>query len=108
MSQEKPVAKKMFFTLRARNVELRPEDFWTFPPGMPDACSCATENASGFAVGMVPWPCLLRSPMAQETVIFATVRTPEVFLNLVTSSERNGVTGTPEYKRTAVRVAKLS
>jgi formate dehydrogenase major subunit len=40
--------------------------------------------------------------------LFATFHTPEVFLNLITRSERDGITGTPEYKRTAVRIEKLS
>jgi predicted molibdopterin-dependent oxidoreductase YjgC len=40
--------------------------------------------------------------------VFATFHTPEVFLNLVTSSERDGITGTPEYKRTSVRIEKIS
>lgn len=38
----------------------------------------------------------------------ATFHTGEAFLNRVTSPRRDGRTGTPEYKVTAVRVEKLS
>jgi formate dehydrogenase major subunit len=40
-------------------------------------------------------------------VLFATFHTPEAFLNRVTSNVQDPV-GTPEYKVTAVRVAKRS
>jgi formate dehydrogenase major subunit len=36
--------------------------------------------------------------------VFATFQTREVFLNAITGPNRDGVTGTPEYKVTAVRI----
>ena len=39
--------------------------------------------------------------------LFATFHTAQVFLNHVTSPNRDGHTGTPEYKITAVAVEKL-
>lgn len=39
--------------------------------------------------------------------LFATFHSPEIFLNLITSPVRDGITGTPEYKVTAVRVQAL-
>jgi len=40
--------------------------------------------------------------------LFATFHDPAVFLNFLTSSQRDSVVGTPEYKTTAVRIEKLS
>lgn len=40
-------------------------------------------------------------------VLFASFHSPEVFTNRVTGPHRDAVTGTPEYKVTAVRVEKM-
>ena len=39
--------------------------------------------------------------------VFATFHTARAFLNQVTSPQRDAITHTPEYKLTAVRLAKL-
>jgi formate dehydrogenase major subunit len=39
-------------------------------------------------------------------IVFTSFHTPEVFINRVTGPHRDSVTGTPEYKVTAVRIER--
>jgi formate dehydrogenase major subunit len=96
-------------TSRTRNVELRPGDFLDISPR--DAERLCLRDGECARIrsryGSAALPVKI-SDGVRDGVLFATFHTPEVFLNLVTSPERDGVTGTPEYKRTAVQVERLS
>ena len=96
-------------TSRTRNVELRPRDFLNISPrdaerlGLRDG-ECARIRSR---YGSAALPVKISDEIG-EGELFATFHTPEVFLNLITSPGRDGMTGTPEYKRTAVQIQKLS
>jgi formate dehydrogenase major subunit len=96
-------------TSRTRNRDLRTGDLLDISPG--DAERIGFRDGERVQVcsryGAVALPIRI-SDDERSGELFATFHTPEVFLNLVTSSERDGITGTPEYKRTAVRIEKLS
>ena len=96
-------------TSRTRNVELRRGD--SLDISQRDAerlClrdgECARIRSRYGSVALT----IKISDGVRDGELFATFHTHEVFLNLVTSSERDGITGAPEYKRTAVQVEKLS
>jgi formate dehydrogenase major subunit len=96
-------------TSRTRNMELRPGDSLDISPR--DAERLRLREGEYTRIRSRYGAVVLRikiSDGVRDGELFATFHTPEVFLNLVTSSERDGVTGTPEYKRTAVQVEKLS
>jgi len=98
----------MFFTLRARKVQLRPEDFLDVSlrdverPLLRDRERVRLRSRYGSVA--LPFKIndgardgdLRHRPHARS------------LSNLVTTSERDDVTGTPEYKRIAVQVANLS
>jgi formate dehydrogenase major subunit len=96
-------------TSRTRNKDLRPADFLDVSPRDAERLRlCDGESVRlRSRYGSTALPVKI-SDKVRSGDLFATFHTPEVFLNLVTSSERDAVTGAPEYKRTAVRIEKLS
>lgn len=101
---------KPFFRYQTRcDVELRPGDFLDISTR--DAERLCLRDGDCARVrsryGSVALPVKI-SDGIRSGELFATFHTPEVFMNLVTSSERDGITDTSEYKRTAVQVEKLS
>jgi formate dehydrogenase major subunit len=96
-------------TSRTRNVDLRSGDFLDISSRDAERLrlrdgECAQIRSR---YGSVALPIKI-SDGVRDGQLFATFHTATVFLNLVTSSERDHVTGTPEYKRTAVWIEKLS
>ena len=96
-------------TSRTRNRDFRPEDLLDISPS--DARKLRLRDGERVQLrsryGSARLPIRI-SEVVRSGEVFATFHTPEVFLNLVTSSERDGITGTPEYKRTSVRIEKIS
>jgi formate dehydrogenase major subunit len=92
-------------TGRTRNNELRPTDYLDI--GVEDAERLGIAEGewvrivSRYGAAVLPARLTRMLPSGQ---LFATFHTSRVFLNMVTSSHRDGTTGTPEYKVTAVRI----
>jgi formate dehydrogenase major subunit len=95
-------------TGRTRNNELRPADVLDISPA--DAIALDVRNGervrvrSRYGTAVLPAQISAVVPAGQ---LFATFHTSEVFLNAVTSSHRDSVVGTPEYKVTAVQIERL-
>jgi len=96
-------------TSRTRNRDLRPGDFLDLSPRDAERLRlCDGECVRLHSrYGSATLPVKISDDL-RSGELFATFHTPEVFLNLVTSSERDAVTAAPEYKRTAVQIEKLS
>lgn len=96
-------------TSRTRNRDFRPEDLLDISPS--DARKLRLRDGERVQLrsryGSARLPVRI-SEVVRSGEVFATFHTPEAFLNLVTSAERDGITGTPEYKRTSVRIEKIS
>ena len=60
-----------------------------------------TRLTSAYGEAVLP---VRESPMVRPGEVFATFHTASAFLNAVTGPHRDGTTGTPEYKVTAVRL----
>jgi formate dehydrogenase major subunit len=94
-------------TGRTPNNALRPSDVLDISPE--DAIARGIQDGEPVRVlseyGAAVLPARL-SAMVTTGRLFATFHTAEVFLNSVTSSHRDPVTGTPEYKVTAVRLER--
>lgn len=95
-------------TARTANQELQPTDVLRIAPE--DAARERLEDDARVFVesryGRVEMP--IRIDAAQRTgELFATFHDPRVFLNRITSDVRDGIVGTPEYKRTAVRIGRV-
>ena len=96
-------------TSRTRNQELRPRDVLDIAVAdaarleIPDGGLVRVVSRYGAAVLAARI-----SPAMAAGQLFATFHTPEVFLNALTSSNRDSVVGTPEYKVTAVRIERLA
>jgi formate dehydrogenase major subunit len=96
-------------TSRTKNSELRPED--TLDISVEDATGVGVGSGERVRVRSRHGAALLpiRVNHAQKRgELFATFHDPGVFLNFLTSPQRDTVVGTPEYKLTAVRIEKLS
>jgi formate dehydrogenase major subunit len=95
-------------TMRTPNAELWPGDFLEISPE--DAARLELRNGERARLqsryGEAALPVKI-SESVRSGELFATFHTAQVFLNHVTSSNRDAVTKTPEYKLTAVRVQKL-
>lgn len=95
-------------TMRTRNAELRPSDYLDMTP----ADAVALELAEGDHVrvysryGACTLPVRITTAV-KDGELFATFHDTRVFLNNLTSSYRDGMVGTPEYKITAVRLEKV-
>jgi formate dehydrogenase major subunit len=96
-------------TSRTRNSELRLEDFLDISNRDAERLSLRDGDRAQLRsrYGCVVLPVRISNEV-RAGELFATFHTPEVFLNLITSAECDGITTTPEYKRTAVQVEKLS
>jgi formate dehydrogenase major subunit len=96
-------------TSRTPNQVLRPADLLDVSPA--DAEKYGLAQAERVAVasryGRVEVHVNI-DPALSPGQLFATFHTAEVFLNRVTSNQRDGVTNTPEFKVTAVRIEKLA
>ncbi|MDQ7842263.1 MAG: formate dehydrogenase subunit alpha [Armatimonadota bacterium] len=94
-------------TARTANSELRPSDVLDLHPedaralGLRDGERAAVRSRYGAAV----LPVRLTTAVGPG-VVFATFHTAEIFLNRVTGPHRDPQTATPEYKVTAVQIAK--
>jgi formate dehydrogenase major subunit len=95
-------------TLRTKNRELRPMDLLYVSPkdalelGVADAETVKLESR----FGAVELPVKI-NPIVRDGELFATFHNPEIFLNRITSPNRDRFVHTPEYKVTAVRISKL-
>jgi formate dehydrogenase major subunit len=95
-------------TGRTRNAELRPCDL----------LDISADDANGMGVrdreqvrivsrhGAAVLPVRISADVARGQ-LFTTFQSPELFVNAVTGANRDGVTDTPEYKVTAVRLEHL-
>jgi formate dehydrogenase major subunit len=96
-------------TGRTRNNELRPGDVLDLSPadavalGVSDGERVRVNSEYGSAV--LPARICAAIPDGQ---LFATFQSKDVVLNAVTGPNRDGTTGTPEYKVTAVRVERIA
>jgi formate dehydrogenase major subunit len=95
-------------TSRTRNVELRPKDILDISPRDAERLCLHDGECTRIRTryGSVTLPVKISNEL-REGELFATFHTPEGFLNLITSPERDGITGTPEYKRIAVQIEPL-
>lgn len=95
-------------TLRTRNVELHPSDVLDIAPAdagrlvVADGEKVRLRSAYGEAV-----LALRINEAVKPGELFATFHSEEVFLNNLTSPQRDKQTLAPEYKVTAVRIEKL-
>jgi formate dehydrogenase major subunit len=96
-------------TARTPNLVFRPTDVLDVSPadaaerGLTQAEPVAVVSKHGRAVISVNI-----DPAVAPGQLFATFHSADVFLNRLTSSERDAVTHTPEYKIAAVRIEKLA
>lgn len=96
-------------TLRTKNRELRPSDLLYVSPtdagslGIADAEIVLLESRYGSAELPVKI-----NPAVRDGELFATFHNPEIFLNHVTSPNRDRFVHTPEYKVTAARIKRIS
>ncbi|MEO8041985.1 MAG: formate dehydrogenase subunit alpha [Acidobacteriota bacterium] len=94
-------------TARTPNSELRPTDLLLMNPE--DAKTLVLNDdepvrlTSRYGEAILP---LRLSTKVRESELFATFHTPEIFLNRITSANRDGYVDAPEYKIVAVRVEK--
>jgi formate dehydrogenase major subunit len=95
-------------TGRTRNCELRPTDTLDIAPA--DALRLGIRDGALVRVtsrhGAATLPARL-TDMVQDGQLFATFHRPDVRVNALTGPHRDAVTGTPEYKVTAVRVEAI-
>jgi formate dehydrogenase major subunit len=96
-------------TNRTLNLELRPSD--TLDISSADAATSGLRDGDAVRVVSAHGETVL--PVRVTDVVppgqlFATFQTPAFAVNAVTSSLRDGKTGTPEYKVTAVRIEKMA
>jgi formate dehydrogenase major subunit len=95
-------------TLRTPNRELRPSDVLLINPSDAETLGLKTGESirltSCYGEAILP---LELSSIVKEGELFTTFHTPEIFLNRVTSSNRDRYTQAPEYKVVAVRVESL-
>jgi formate dehydrogenase major subunit len=92
-------------TGRTKNAELRPTDLLDVSPA--DALAAGIRAGDAVRVVSAYGEAILPARVT-DTVraghLFATFHTPGLQLNAVTGPNRDAVTGTPEYKVTAVRL----
>lgn len=95
-------------TLRTPNRELRPSDVLLINPLDAETLGLKTGESirvtSCYGEAILP---LELSSIVKAGELFTTFHTPEIFLNRVTSSNRDRYTQAPEYKVVAVRVESL-
>jgi formate dehydrogenase major subunit len=95
-------------TRRTRNAELLSDDLLDLHPD--DALGLGVSEGDRLEVRSRTGACVLRArltTMVQPGQPFATFHAIEAFVNRVTGQGRDGVTGTPEYKVTAVSLRKI-
>jgi formate dehydrogenase major subunit len=95
-------------TLRTANVELYPGDFLDVAPADAEKLNLTDGETVRLRSrhGEVKIPVRVNDAV-KPGELFATFHTPAVFLNQVTSPQRDHYTLTPEYKVTAVAIEKL-
>ena len=95
-------------TMRTANADLRPTD--TLDISREDAEQLVLRDGEEVRVrsrhGEAVLPARITGAV-KPGELFATFHTTHVFLNRVTGVEYDTITGTPEYKVTAVRVEKV-
>lgn len=95
-------------TMRTKNTLLRPTDYLDLSPD--DAESLKLKDGERVRLrsrhGEAVLPVHI-NPLVKCGELFTTFHTAGVFLNFVTSPHRDGFTGAPEYKVTAVNVIKI-
>ena len=96
-------------TARTPNSELRPSDLLLMNPLDAEMLRLTTGESvrltSCYGEAILP---LELSAIVKSGELFATFHTPEIFLNRVTSSNRDRYTQAPEYKVVAVQVENLT
>ena len=94
-------------TGRSRTRELRPTDLLEISPSDADAIEIADGEIVRIASrhGEAVLPAHVNTAV-RAGELFATFQTPETLLNTVTGPHVDRITGTPEYKVTAVRIWK--
>ncbi len=96
-------------TGRTRNQDLRPSDLLDISPS--DATTLALQDGDRARVvsryGSAVLPVRVTTTVARGQ-LFATFHSKDVFLNFVTSSHRDQIVGSPEYKLTAVKVERVA
>jgi formate dehydrogenase major subunit len=96
-------------TRRTRNAELQSEDFLDVAPA--DGERLRARDGEPFRVVSRYGSAVLSiriSPTVEAGQLFATFQNPDVRLNTVTGPHRDRAVGTPEYKRTAVRIERVA
>ncbi len=96
-------------TLRTKNKELRPMDLLYVSPADADELGVGDKEVVKLEsrYGAVEMPVKI-NPIVRDGELFATFHNPEIFLNRITTPNRDRFVHTPEYKVTAVRVVKIS
>lgn len=92
-------------TMRTRNKELRPTDLLEIHPD--DARRAGIREGQLVRLTSRNGECLIPAKVTRKVrpgELFATFHSPEVFLNLLTTGLRDNRVGTPEFKRTAVKI----
>lgn len=94
-------------TRRTANVQLHATDYLAIAPTDAAALSLHDEEAVRVVsrYGEVQLPIRIQ-PTLKAGELFTTFHHPALFVNHVTSAERDGYVGAPEYKVTAVRIEK--
>jgi formate dehydrogenase major subunit len=94
-------------TGRTRNVELRPTDTLDISPGDAGRLGIAAGDRIRITsrYGTAALPARITDAV-RDGQVFATFHRPDLLLNAVTGPYRDAVTGTPEYKITAVRLER--
>ncbi len=95
-------------TMRTANTELRPTDYLDIAPA--DAEKLLLQEGEQVCVvsryGTADLPIKINATI-KAGELFTTFHNPAIFLNHVTSAQRDSYVGAPEYKVTAVRLEKI-
>jgi formate dehydrogenase major subunit len=96
-------------THRTANTELHPHDFLEIAPS--DAARLSLANGASVTIRSRHGEATLVTRLndnVREGELFCTFHDPTTFVNHVTSPDRDSIVSTPEYKVTAVQLAKVN
>ncbi len=95
-------------TMRTANIDLRPTDYLDIAPADAEKLMLSDNEQvcvrSRYGAAVLP---IILNAAIKPGELFTTFHNPAIFLNHVTSAQRDGYAGAPEYKVTAVRIEKI-